>query len=380
VSTPAHLLSAPFTTSTTLLWYTTRATGIVSLVLLTGTVMLGILGTARMATARWPRLVTAGLHKNLALTSVALVGVHVLTTVVDPFASISVVAAFIPFSSAYRPLWLSLGTVAFDLLLAVIVTSLLRDRIKHRAWRAVHLLVYLSWPVALWHGLGTGTDTRLSWVLGIDVLCVAAVAWAVWWRLTLTASQAARTAGLASLGLVPVLTLVFVLFGPLQPGWAQKAGTPARLLGNQGHPARQPQAGGGTGGSAGQAGSGTDGGSQPHTLVNARFRGRLAVASPSGNLRTITITGRTLAPPAESFVIVLRGTPAGGGVNLSGGSVTIGAQGTASGWRGPVVELAGQNLVAAVSGPGGQRRALFTLTIHGSAVTGTVTVQAADGE
>ena len=370
---PVHLLSAPFTTGTSLLWYTTRATGIVSLVLLSGTVMLGVLGTARAATARWPRMVTAGLHRNLALTSVALVGVHVLTTVIDPFASISVVAAFMPFNSPYRPLWLSLGTISFDLLLAVIVTSLLRNRLRHRTWQAVHLLVYLSWPVALWHGLGTGTDTRLAWVLGIDVLCVAAVGWAVWWRLSLTASQGTRAAGLASVGLIPVLTLVFVLFGPLQPGWAVRAGTPARLLGNQSQTAVQPQAGNGQGG-----GTGTGGQARP--LVNARFRGHLAVASPGANRRTITITGRTLAAPAQSFVIVLRGTPSGGGVSLTGGTVTIGAQGTASGWRGPVVQLAGQNLVAAVSGPSGQRRALFTLIIHGSAVTGTLTVQAANGE
>lgn len=372
---PAHLLSAPYTTGTTLLWYTTRATGMVALVLLSGTVMLGVLGTARAATARWPRLVTAGLHRNLALMSVALVGVHVLTTVLDPFASINIVAAFIPFRSAYRPLWLSLGTVAFDLLLAVIVTSLLRDRLKHRTWQVVHMLVYLSWPVALWHGLGTGTDTKLVWVLGIDVLCVAAIGWAVWWRLSLTARPAVRAAGLASLGLIPVLTLVFVLFGPLQPGWALRAGTPVKLLGSQGQTAGQPQAGGGTSGR-----TGTGSGGQPHPLVNARFRGHLAIASPGANLRTITITGQTLAAPAQSFVIVLRGTPSGGGVNLSGGTVRIGPQGTASGWHGPVVELAGQNLVAAVSGPGGQRRAVFTLTIHGSTVTGTVTLQAASGE
>ncbi|MGI9009138.1 MAG: ferric reductase-like transmembrane domain-containing protein [Streptosporangiaceae bacterium] len=374
---PAQLLSAPFMTGTTLLWYTTRATGMVALILLSGTVMLGVLGTARAATARWPRLVTAGLHRNLALTSVALVGVHVLTTVVDPFASISIVAAFIPFSSAYRPLWLSLGTISFDLLLAVIITSLLRDRLKHRTWQLVHLLVYLSWPVALWHGLGTGTDTKLAWVLGIDVLCVAAVGWAAWWRLSLTARPGARAAGLASLGLIPVLTLVFVLFGPLQPGWALRAGTPARLLGSQGQAAGQPQAGGRPSGSSG---TGTGTGAQPSPLVKARFRGHLAVANPGQNLRTITITGRTEAAPARSFVIVLRGTPSGGGVNLSGGTVRIGPPGTASDWRGPVVQLAGQTLVAAVSGPGGQRRALFTLIIRGSAVAGTVTVQAASGE
>jgi methionine sulfoxide reductase heme-binding subunit len=357
-----HLLGAPFTTSSTLLWYSTRATGIVALVLLTGTVMLGVVGTARAASARWPRLVTAGLHRNLALTSIALVGVHVLTTVLDPFASISLVAAFMPFSSPYRPLWLSLGAVAFDLLLAVLITSLLRDRLDHRAWRAVHLLVYLSWPAALWHGLGTGTDTRLAWVLGIDVACVAAVGWAIWWRLSLADNPLARAAGLLTLAVLPLLTLIFVLFGPLQPGWARRAGTPVKLLGSQGQ-AAAPAA------RRGAAGA----------LAGAAFRGHLAVTGGARE-RTITITGRTVAAPRESFVIVLHGTPSGSGVNLTGGTVRIGRPGTAAGYSGPVVQLAGKDLLAAVSGQAGRRQADFTLTINGSAVTGTVSLRPATGE
>ncbi len=362
--TTAHLLAVPFTSGSSLLWYSTRATGIISLVLLTGTVMLGIVGTARAASVRWPRLVTAGLHKNLALTSIALVGVHVLTTVLDPYAAISLVAAFVPFSSPYRPTWLSLGAVAFDLLLAVIVTSLLRDRLKHRSWQLVHLLVYVSWPVALWHGLGTGTDTRLAWVLGINVVCVAAVGWAVWWRLSLTDHALTRAAGLLTLVFLPLLTLVFVLFGPLQPGWSRRAGTPVALLGSQ------SQTGTSGGGQSGQSGR----------LVNTPFRGHLSVATPAPNRRTITITGHTTATPAESFVIILRGAPAGGGVSLSGGTVRLGPQGTASGYSGPVVQLAGKDLVAAVSGQSGQRQAQFTLTISGSVVTGTVTLVTANGE
>ena len=354
-----HPLSAPLASGSTLLWYATRATGIVSMVLLTGTVMLGVIGTARAATARWPRLVTAALHRNLALTALGLVVVHVVTTVLDPFASISVAAAFIPFSSPYRPLWLSLGAVAFDLMLAVIATSLLRDRLSHRAWRAVHLLVYACWPVALWHGLGTGTDTRLFWVLAINAGCVAAVGWAVWWRLSLTANPLTRAGGLLALVLVPVLTGVFVLAGPLQSGWARRAGTPVKLLGNQSQPLQAPS------------------GSPAPRLVSTPFTGRLSVASgPGSGHRTITITGRTTAAPRVGFLIVLHGIPAGGGVSLTSGSVRIGRSGTASAYSGPVVELAGRNLLADVSGPAGRRQADFVLTIRGSAVTGTVSLRA----
>jgi methionine sulfoxide reductase heme-binding subunit len=348
-------------TGSTALWYTTRATGIVALVLLTGTVMLGVAGIARASSPRWPRVVTAGLHRNLALTATALVIVHVITTVLDPFASISLVAAFVPFSSDYRPLWLSSGAVAFDLLLAVMITSLLRERLNHRTWQAIHLLVYLSWPVALWHGLGTGTDTRLPWVLAIDIVCVAGVAWAIWWRLRMTENPAARAAGFLTLASVPLFSAVFVLLGPLQPGWAKRAGTPVALLGSKTTPEASPAA-------------------QPGVsqFANARFSGHVLVADgPGAGKRTLTITGHTTSGPAESFVIVLRGRPSGDGISMSDGTVRIGQ--VSADYTGPVVRLAGKQLVASVSGPAGKRRAEFALTINGSAATGTVSLLA-DGE
>ncbi len=175
------------------LWYATRATGVMALVLLTITVVIGIVGVSRMESRYWSRVVTAGLHRNIALLVVVFVVAHVLTTVLDSFVSISLATAIIPFASNYRPIWLSLGTVAFDLIVALVATSLLRSRLSYRAWRAVHLLAYLSWPVALWHGLGTGTDTGLPWMLAIYAACLAAVAGAVLWRLRLAA--AARRAG-----------------------------------------------------------------------------------------------------------------------------------------------------------------------------------------
>jgi hypothetical protein len=374
-----HLLAAPVVVGPSLLWYATRATGMVALVLLTGTVALGVVGTARAASQRWPRLVTAGLHANLALISTAVVFVHIVTTVLDPFAPIGWIAAIVPFSSPYRPLWLSLGAIAFDLLAAVLITSLLRHRLSHRAWRAVHLLVYASWPVALWHGLGTGTDTKLPWVLVIDVACVAAVAAAVCWRLTLTANPLRRATGIAAAGVVPLLTAAFVLAGPLQPGWSRRAGTPVRLLG--GGTSGTSGTSAGQQGSAGRGGTGPSGAGQAGRLVNARFTGRLHVtAGPAQGERTITITGRTVDQPVENLTIVLHGTPSGSGVALTGGEVTIGKPGTASGFTGPVVLLEGQRLVAAVTGKSGPRRAEFVLIVQGSAVSGTVSLVTSENE
>jgi methionine sulfoxide reductase heme-binding subunit len=212
------------------LWYATRAFGVVALVLLTATVILGIAGTARFAAPGLPRVVTAGLHRNLSLLVLALVALHVLTTIADGYARIGFASAVVPFDSAYRGFWLGLGTVAFDMLLAVALTSLLRDRLSYRAWRGVHWLAYACWPVALWHSLGTGTDSRVPWLLAVDAVCVAGVAGAVWWRLSLAAPGRGRTAALTALAVLPMATGIFIYIGPLQPHWAERAGTPPAIL------------------------------------------------------------------------------------------------------------------------------------------------------
>src|SRR5439155_7225345 len=124
----------------TALWYLTRASGVVSLLLLTAGLVLGILGTVRWRSDRWPRFAVVSIHRNLTLFAIAFVALHVLTTIADGYVPVGFKDAVIPFVSKYRPLWLGFGAVAFDLLLALVVTSLLRARIGYRAWRAVHWL------------------------------------------------------------------------------------------------------------------------------------------------------------------------------------------------------------------------------------------------
>src|ERR1035437_3137330 len=153
----------------TSLWYLTRATGLVSLVLLTATVVLGIVSSVGWTTERWPRFLSQSVHRNLSIFSLAFVVVHVVTTVADGYVPITLVDAVIPFRSPYRPLWVGLGACAFDVLLAVAVT------IGFRTWRWVHWLAYMCWPIALVHGLGTGSDSRLPCVQFVYLLCVVAV-------------------------------------------------------------------------------------------------------------------------------------------------------------------------------------------------------------
>jgi predicted ferric reductase len=176
-------------TSSQLLWYATRSTGIVAFVLLTAVVVLGVLTTVRAETVRWPRFAVQDLHRRISLLTMVFIGAHVLTTVTDAYAPIGWVSIVVPFSSPYRRFWLGLGTAAVDLLLAVIISSLLRGAISHRMWRALHWLAYAAWPLALVHAVGTGTDHRLGWAQLLGVACMAAVLGAVAVRLVIGRSD-----------------------------------------------------------------------------------------------------------------------------------------------------------------------------------------------
>ena len=165
------------------IWYVMRGSGVVSLLLLTGVVALGIVTSRRWSPGKAPRFVTASLHRSIALLSVVFVAVHVVSAVLDPYAAVGVAAVFVPFVASSSALWVGLGAISLDLVLALIVSSLLRTRLSPRLWRGVHWLAYLAWPVALAHGLGMGSDAGTVWLLGIAGVCTATVAALVAWRL-----------------------------------------------------------------------------------------------------------------------------------------------------------------------------------------------------
>jgi len=210
------------------LWYLTRATGAAALVLLTVSLALGVADVQRFASPRLPRFVIDGWHRTTSLLVCVLLVVHVATSVIDGYAPIRLVDAFVPFGGAYRPLWLGLGALALDLMIALIVTSLLRARLGARAWRAVHWLAYACWPVALVHGLGTGSDVRPGWLAWLSVGCTAVVIVAVGVRLAdRGAAMGVRLGAGAALAAGTAALVVWLPSGPMAKGWAAKAGTPA---------------------------------------------------------------------------------------------------------------------------------------------------------
>jgi predicted ferric reductase len=214
-------------------WYLTRASGLVALVLLTASLAIGVVIKQAWQSRFWPRFVTQDIHRNISLVAVVFLFLHIATTVVDGFAPIGWLDAVLPFHSPYRPLWLSLGAVATDILIAVTVTSLLRRHMSYRLWRGVHWSSYALWPIAVLHGLGTGSDTTNGWSQLIYIVCAVIVLLACWWRIAIgwpaDAQRGRLAAALASV-VLPVVVVVWAFVGPLQPGWAHKAGTPASIL------------------------------------------------------------------------------------------------------------------------------------------------------
>jgi sulfoxide reductase heme-binding subunit YedZ len=165
------------------LWFATRGAGAVSQLMLTASVCFGLITVTRFAHAEWPRFFNYEMHRRISLLSVVFLAVHVLAAVFDPFTNLGLVAAIVPLASTYRPVQVALGVVALYLVVALIVTSLLRKHIGERTWRLVHWTSYAMWPLAMAHGITAGTDGTAPWMLAIDAVCAIAVGVALIWRI-----------------------------------------------------------------------------------------------------------------------------------------------------------------------------------------------------
>lgn len=364
------------TTGPTALWYLTRGTGIVALVVLTATVVLGIVASVGWASPLLPRFVSRDLHRNLSLFCLVLLVAHIVTAVADGFAPIGFLAAVVPFSSPYRPLWLGLGALAFDLLLILAVTSALRRHLGQRAWRAVHWAAYACWPVALLHGLGTGTDTRVGVVLALNAACVLAVLAAVSWRLAVgwPKAKGVRLAAGGAAVAFPIALVAFVATGPLQRGWALRAGTPPSLLAGLERPAGYSARSGPAAPSTprrqpGSSSAGSSSGGLPAVPFLGQLTGNFATTGPDAQgLVSVEIKGRLELGGAAggTLEILLRGQPEQSGVAMTSSRVTLGSA------SGQVVSLDGDQLVALV-GPGGQAQVRLDISLSLDQTAGTVT-------
>jgi sulfoxide reductase heme-binding subunit YedZ len=210
------------------LWYATRGLGVATLIVLTGTVVLGVVTARGWTGERTPAFVAADLHRNLSLIAMVLLLAHIVTTVLDPFAQITVRDVIVPVGAAYRPVWLGLGVDAMWVLIGVAATSLLRDRIGPRLWRLIHWAAYASWPLAVIHGIGTGSDSQAPWMVAVVAACLAAVLFAIFVRVRQGSYETLpiRTAAAFVTGIAVLVSAGWAFSGPFQAGWSAKAGTP----------------------------------------------------------------------------------------------------------------------------------------------------------
>lgn len=168
------------------LWYLGRGTGVMSLVLFSLVVVLGVVARTGRTFVGLPRFGVTMLHRTVSLMALGLLLIHVTSLMFDHYAQLDLVDAVVPFLGAYQPFWLGMGTLASDLVLVLIVSSLLRHTIGHRTWRVLHWSAYLCWPVAVVHAIGNGTDGTSSWLLIIVAVCGAGVLTSVGWRYAVT--------------------------------------------------------------------------------------------------------------------------------------------------------------------------------------------------
>ncbi|MGV1006480.1 MAG: ferric reductase-like transmembrane domain-containing protein [Candidatus Nanopelagicales bacterium] len=165
------------------LWALGRGNGIVALAFMTMSVALGIMTRSGRPLLALPRFGIADIHRFVALASTLLVALHIGLLFMDPYAKLRLIDVVVPFLGTYRPIWQGLGTVAVDLLIVVVFTSLLRHRLGLRVFRTVHWATYLLWPVAMAHTLGNGTDVGHTWFMAFAAVCALVVVASIVWRL-----------------------------------------------------------------------------------------------------------------------------------------------------------------------------------------------------
>jgi hypothetical protein len=359
------------TTGPSALWYLTRGTGAVTLVLLTVSLALGIANVRRVQTDSVPRFVFDAVHRSASLLALAFLAVHIVTSVLDPFAPIRLIDAVVPFVSAYRPVWLGLGAVASDVLIAVIVTSVLRRRFGYRAWRITHWFAYACFPIALVHGLGTGSDAKTTWLLLLTAACVLTVLVAVWTRVAAGWPNHAgiRTSAVLASIAAPVALLAWLPNGPLGAGWAKRAGTPASLVVKTSASASPvaPSANSSSGASASTAAA-------PRAF-NAQVSGTVTNSQLSGGLVQVDLKLNVPGQPLSRLDIRIVGQPlSGGGVAMTSSLVTLGPASNPGRYAGLVTALEGTNIAARVGGPTGSLSLVAQLQIdpRSNAVAGAV--------
>ena len=351
------------------LWYMTRATGIIAIVLLGMVVILGMVTATKAAPKGFAKFLVPDLHRRLSITAAAFLGVHIITALLDSFVHIGLIASIVPFVATYRPVWVGFGAIAFDLLLIVIATSVVRHRFSQGPWKKIHYLSWLVVTFALFHAIGTGSDARVGLVEVVYIVLVAVVALAAIFRTATDAQlrKLAKIGGSAVIVAVPVLALGWSLKGPLRTGWASASSSFSLL----------PKV---TTTTAATSGSSSGGASSNGFVwpVNGGVRGTVSIANGSSGTSTVTLSG-DVSGTADVVTVRLVGQVQQGSLVLQGSSVAIGTASAPNTYTGAVAQAGGSTLVLSLHGAQGSVTGALALSINGTTFSGVLQAPAALG-
>jgi sulfoxide reductase heme-binding subunit YedZ len=153
-----------------LFWITSRAAGGAALLLASAAVAVGLMMSSKRQSSNKRDL--RAIHEALSLTTLAMVVVHGVSLLGDPFLNPGLSGISIPFVGSYKPLWTGLGIVAGYGLAALGLSYYARDRIGAARWRKVHRLTAVFWLLAIVHTIGAGSDAAQLWFLVISGVMV----------------------------------------------------------------------------------------------------------------------------------------------------------------------------------------------------------------
>src|SRR4051794_1936375 len=150
--------------------------GVLSLVSLSITIMVGLVSTDRLVLSIRQRVLLQSTHRTAGVIAVTSLFVHVWTKVVEHH--IGLIDAFVPFLAQGNRLYVGYGTLSGWIMMLVMWTGLARARFVGRGqpwmWRSIHAVSYLMWPIALVHGLSAGRAAK-PWVIVSYVICIVLV-------------------------------------------------------------------------------------------------------------------------------------------------------------------------------------------------------------
>ncbi len=317
----------------TITWDVARAGGFTAYILLMLSVAVGLALTMHWQSLKWPRIINSELHNFLALLGTVFIGVHVLAVWVDPFTRFGWAEVFLPFVSHYRPLWMAFGIVALYLGIAIGFSTWIRPFIGYKWWRGLHILTLLAFILVTIHGVATGSDTRTWWgilIYGGSMLLVGSL---LWQRLIKPANPQSRAHPMLAISVIIAMLVgvLFMLIGPLQPGWNATA--------NNGQ---------GSGGStvlAASKGSQSSPTSPASPFVppfTAQLQGTLTQSGPDNNGNVTLVINATLSQGATGALqITLQGRSGGndGSLNVTNTHVVLGTNAQTPLYSGPLTTL-----------------------------------------